>query len=121
MYPLVCPGRDQVILTKIGDHRVKRGDVLMYRRDTGMLVLHRVWKVKKDGIYMVGDNQSEVEGPLAAEQMKARLVALIRKGKRIEADNPLYLGWSHIWLFLRPLRLPIMKPLARIKKIIRRG
>ena len=65
MYPLLLPGRDEVQIEKTDITKVKRGDVLLYRRQEGILVLHRVYRRTKDGLYMVGDNQTEIEGPLA--------------------------------------------------------
>ena len=53
MYPLMVPGRDQVVIKKTDPERIRRGQVWLYRRPSGMLVLHRVWKVCKDGVYMV--------------------------------------------------------------------
>ena len=119
MYPLVVPGRDQVILTKVNRERIRRGDVLLYRRPSGILVLHRVWKVRGDGIYMVGDNQDVTEGPLPRALFLGIVVTFIRKGKRFSARNPVYVCFSGLWLFMRPLRLPIMRPLAAIKRRLR--
>ena len=66
MYPLLVPGRDEVLLEKTDPRRAKRGDVLLYRRQNeGILVLHRVYRHTKEGLYMVGDNQTAIEGPLA--------------------------------------------------------
>ena len=63
MYPFLIPGKDSVIVEPVaGMDAFKRGEVLLYRRATGLLVLHRVWKVKNDGLYFVGDNQMEIEG-----------------------------------------------------------
>ena len=69
MYPLIVPERDEVIISPLGNHRIRRGDVLLYRRKTGKLVLHRVYKIKGTKIYFVGDNQSEIEGPISLMQI----------------------------------------------------
>ncbi len=53
---------------------------------------------------MVGDNQSEIEGPLRADQIKGRLIAFVRNGKEISVKNPLYRFLSALWLFMLPLR-----------------
>lgn len=119
MYPLVVPGRDRVTLKKADPNRIRRGEVWLYRRPSGILVLHRVWKVREDGIFMVGDNQSEVEGPLTKDRFFAKVVTFERKGKEFSARNPIYVVLSGLWLWMRPLRLPIMKPLAALKKKLR--
>ncbi len=104
MYPMFLPGRDSAVLAKADPDRLKRGDVVLYRRASGILVLHRIWKVTKEGVYLIGDNQSSIEGPLKKEQIKGILVSFLRKGRMISVRNPVYLLISRSWLCLRPLR-----------------
>lgn len=48
MYPLLFPGRDEVIIEPVSPDKVKRFDVILYRRKKeGILVLHRVCRHKK--------------------------------------------------------------------------
>ena len=110
MHPTIVQGRDSVIVEPLGDRKLKRGDVALFRRSSdaerfpGMLVLHRVHRVKKDGIYMVGDNERIVEGPLRREQFIGIMAELIRNGKHISVKNLRYRMLTRIWLFLRPFR-----------------
>lgn len=120
MYPMLIPGRDQAILTKAAPEELRRGDVVLYRREDGMLVLHRLCRIRPEGFYMVGDNQTEVEGPLKGEQIKGKLTAFIRKGREIRVTNPIYRFAASIWLVLRPVRDPIKRPLAAIKRVIKK-
>ncbi len=122
MYPVFIPGRDEAIIEPIAGKQLKRGDVVLYRRDKdaengGILVLHRIWKVAVEGIYLVGDNQKEIEGPLRLDQMKGIMVAMNRKGHYIPVTNPIYRCLTGIWLLLRPLRPAISKTVANIKRI----
>lgn len=126
MYPVLVPGRDEVIVEPLGTKKLRRGDVVLYRRDKsagGILVLHRIWRVKSDGFYMVGDNQKEIEGPLCPEQIKGSMAAMYRKGKYISVKNPCYRSLTGIWLWLRPVRPAISKTAATLKKIpsVRKG
>lgn len=118
MYPMFIPGRDEAVIQKAVLAELKRGDVVLYRRKSGMLVLHRIWKRRQDGFYMVGDNQTEIEGPLEESQIKGILLAFIRKGRRIEVTQPIYKAVSRFWLFLRPFRHPIMKVAEVGKKAV---
>ena len=83
---------------------VRKNDVVLYRRDQSILVLHRICKITAEGFFMVGDNQSEIEGPLRADQIKGRLIAFVRNGKEISVKNPPYRFLSALWLFMLPLR-----------------
>lgn len=117
MYPLFFPGRDEAIIKSAADAQIKKGDVVLYRREGSILVLHRICKIKKDGFYMVGDNQREVEGPLKREQIKGVLTGLIRNGKYISVGHPVYILLSSLWLFLRPVRPLIAKTVHAVKSL----
>lgn len=117
MYPLFVPGRDEAVIAPAKTKKLKRGDVVLYRREGSILVLHRIWKRKADGFFMVGDNQSEVEGPLKEEQIKGILCRVVRKGKNFPVSNPIYRVLSAVWLRLRPFRPVLSKTVARVKRI----
>jgi hypothetical protein len=119
MYPLFVPGRDEAVIAPVADRRLRRGDVVLYRRREGILVLHRICRVTAQGIYLVGDNQTQIEGPLAPDQVKGILVAIVRRGKRIESTQPVYVATSRAWLFLRPVRRPIQLAAAGLKRIVK--
>jgi hypothetical protein len=119
MYPMFVPGRDEAIIAPVEVEKLKRGDVVLYRRKNSILVLHRLCKKNKKGFYFVGDNQVEVEGPLHSEQMKGVLIGFIRKGRYISVKNPIYRCTSSLWLFLRPIRRCFQVPLEKMKKISR--
>jgi hypothetical protein len=121
MYPMFVPGRDYAILQQADPASYKRGDVVLYRRTGGMLVLHRIWKNTKQGFYMVGDNQVEVEGPLDPSQMIGKLIAFIRKGREISTNRLTYRLAAGLWLRLRPIRRPIQLTAACCKRCLRIG
>jgi signal peptidase len=121
MYPMLIPNRDSIILKRAEQGTLKRGDVVLYRREEGILVLHRIWKMNTDGIFLVGDNQELLEGPLRKDQIKGILVAFIRKGKKISVNNPFYLLYSRVWLMPLPLRFRISKFCGRFLFLFRSG
>lgn len=124
MYPVLVPERDEAIIEPLTNVKLKRGDVVLYRRDTeitgGILVLHRIWKHTKDGFYMVGDNQKEIEGPLREEQIKGIMVGLVHKGKYVSVKNPWYRLLTGGWLMLRPMRPVISQVAAKGKRIFQK-
>ena len=123
MYPVLVPGRDEVIVAPIEDGQaLKRGQVVLYRRyksngEKDILVLHRIWKVNVQGIYLVGDNQKEVEGPLQTTQMLGIATTIYRKGCEISTDNLWYRLVTRTWLILRPVRPVISQTAALIKRL----
>ncbi len=104
MYPMFLPGRDFAVIKKANPDRLKRGDVVLYRRGTEILVLHRIWKITKEGVFLVGDNQTCIEGPLNTVQIIGVLVSFLRKDLKVSVHNPIYLLLSRGWLILLPYR-----------------
>ena len=116
MYPLFVPGRDEACIERTDFSSLKRGDVILYRRDKSILVLHRIWKITNNSFYMVGDNQTEIEGPLRADQVRGKLTAFVHNGKFVNVKNPIYRFTSSLWLFLRPLRPCFWKLMSFLRK-----
>jgi hypothetical protein len=122
MHPTIVPGRDSVIVEPLNDRKPKRGDVLLFRRPDnapvypGKLILHRVCRVKKDGIYMVGDNEKQLEGPLPLECFLGIMTELHRKGKTIKVTGLFYRMLTGCWLFIRPIRFVVAAPLKIFKR-----
>ena len=121
MYPLIAEGRDQVIIEPASPAELRRGDVVLYRRDSGILVLHRICRCTEAGFYMVGDNQRAIEGPLRPDQIKGKMAAVIRKGKTIPVTSPVYRILTGLWLLARPVRPQISRFAASVKRLFRRS
>ena len=120
MYPFIDPRRDEVVLAGIEDgSALRRGDVVLYRRENGMLVLHRIYKIGQDGLYLLGDHQTAIEGPVRREQVKGKMTGMVRDGRYMEVGNPGYRMLSVVWLWLRPPRRAIMVPAARLRRMVR--
>lgn len=117
MYPFLLNGRDQVVLS-LPTRACKRGDICLFRRENGLYIVHRVHHRNQKGIYMVGDHQVSLEGPLKEEQIVAVAVAIVRKGHRIDVNNKQYLFLVQVWFLLRPLRPAIITIWRLIRKLI---
>lgn len=119
MYPLLVPGRDEVVIEQEDPSRLHRGDIVLFRREGSILVLHRICRRRGDNFFMVGDNQKQVEGPIGITQIKGKVTTLIRGGRTISAENRLYRIYSFIWLWLRPLRPALSKMVHCLKTLFR--
>lgn len=56
MLPMLREGIDSVVVEPI-NRKIRRYDCILFRRENGKYVLHRVLRVKKEGYKMCGDNQ----------------------------------------------------------------
>ncbi len=114
MSPFLIHGRDTVFLSRM-TRPARRGDALLYRRDNGAYVLHRVYAVKPEGYTMVGDAQTELEPGIRPDQIIAIVTRVTRKGKDLKPGTFWWNFFETIWLWLFPLRRPIHKLYTIIK------
>jgi len=114
MSPFIIHHRDSIYVGK-PDRPLRRGDVVFYQRQDGTFVLHRIRRVSKEGYYIIGDAQTETEGPVSRDAIFGILKSVNRKGKTIKPGDFWWEFFSHVWLSIIPLRRPIIK----MMKIIR--
>lgn len=115
MSPFLCHNRDYIYFTK-PDRELRRGDMVFYQRDTGQYVMHRIYKVGPEGYYMVGDAQTEIEGPLRREQIFARIIKVKRKGRILEPGSFWWEFFEHVWIRIIPFRHIAGKLYSFLKK-----
>ena len=113
MNPFLIHYRDTIFFRK-PDRPLRRGDMVFYQRESGQYVMHRILRVKKDGLYIVGDAQSEIEGPVRPDQVFAVITRVVRKGKTIGPGDFWWEVFEHAWLCIVPLRRIIMAVYARL-------
>ena len=103
MSPFLIHHRDTIYFQK--PHReLKAGDMVFYRRVNGKYVMHRILKIRPEGFYMIGDGQTEVEGPLQREQIFGLVTAVKRKGRLIRPGDFWWEFFARVWLRIIPLR-----------------
>ena len=103
MSPFLCHGRDHVYF-KAPDRPLRVGDMVFYQRQSGQYVLHRICKVKDGSYYIVGDAQTEIEGPVSREQIFALVTRVQRKGRLLGPGNFWWEFFARVWIRLIPLR-----------------
>lgn len=114
MLPLIRQGRDSVTLEEI-KKPLKRFDIVLYQRDDGKYILHRIVSVGKT-ITCIGDNQFNYEKNLRHDQMLARVSAFSRGDKQYSVNYVPYRIYCVLWYITRPVRHLFAKVKARIKK-----
>ena len=82
MSPFLIHQRDSIRFRK-PDRPLRRGDMVFYQRDSGQYVMHRICRVRPAGYDLIGDAQTEIEGPIRRDQIFALVTAVRRKGRWI--------------------------------------
>ena len=108
MSPFLLSHKDTICF-KAPWRPLRRGDMVFYERESGQFVMHRIYKLRKEGLYIVGDAQREIEGPVNPSQIFAVVTKARRRGKWVEPGNFWWEFFAHVWLWVIPLRPLIMK------------
>ena len=108
MTPILIHKRDSVILRTPKGKTLKKGDIVFIKRKSGEYVLHRIYKILKDGFIMNGDAQTWTEF-VEFDQVIGVVNQINRKSKNINCNNLFYKFIVNIWMILRPLRKIIFK------------
>lgn len=117
MKPFMVDGRDTVWLENCKDSDYKRGKILLFRREDGKIVLHRVRKVLPDGILVMnGDAQYWCE-EIKKEQVLAVVTYIEKNGKKMSCNSLKYKIKIEVWQLLKPLRPLFFRTEHKIKRI----
>lgn len=113
MSPFLIHARDVICFRK-PDRALKAGDMVFYQRPSGQYVMHRIWKVKPEGYYIVGDAQQEIEGPVQKSQIFGLITKVRRKGKWLEPGDFWWEFFEHLWVHMIPARKILTKGYAAV-------
>lgn len=104
MCPTIIPGRDSVSMVRL-DGPASLYDILLYKRQNGNFVLHRVAKIARDGTYtMCGDNQSVLEPGIRQEDVVGVVTVIHLPSGDLVRGTPEFLAPARRRARSRPLR-----------------
>ena len=104
MTPTLRDDQDVVYLTRATNPT--RYDVVLYRRDSGQYVLHRIVGVASDGTFVLcGDGQTTLERGIRREQILAKVAAFKRGGLSVDCETSRsFRLYSRFWVASRSFR-----------------
>ena len=99
MLPLLKEGRDLVELESCSQERLKKGDVVLYKKNDGTLVLHRIIKTENGEFFTVlGDHQFNNDEWVNKNQIIAVACGFFIKGRYVTEKTRWYRLYKKIWL-----------------------
>ena len=99
MMPLLKEGRDRVELEPCSQERLKKGDVVLYKKNDGTLVLHRIIKTENGEFFTVlGDHQFKNAERVNKNQIIAVAYGFFIKGRYVNEKTRWYRMYKKIWL-----------------------
>lgn len=114
MRPMLRMGKDSVLFVK-PDKPIKRGDVVMFRRESGTMVMHRVVAVVSDGFQIRGD-YSVVSEFVSEDQICGVMKGFYRGEAYISSEHLLYRLYSLCWMNLYPLYIRWKRVCKRLRQ-----
>ena len=103
MAPFLYHGRDVIYFSR-PQRPLRRGDMAFFRRPDGKYVMHRIVRKKGKDYYFLGDNQTQIEGPIPESLIFAVVTRVKRKGRILGPYSFWWLFFKHIWINMIPLR-----------------
>ena len=118
MRPFLKHGRDKICMKKT-DRKLRKGDIVFYRRENGQYVMHRILKCGDQSYTLLGDGQIVPESGIRQEQIFARITKVQVRGKWIGPENFRWRFFEHIWIRfcgIRKLGLSFSSKVQNLKK-----
>lgn len=120
MMPLLRQNRDLMVIEAKKPHlRCRRLDAVLFKRDNGQYVLHRVLKVRPRDYLIVGDNCYQREY-VDDDHILGILTSIVRDGKTIRVTDIGYLAYVHLWCDFYPVRFALLRCRGLLGRIARR-
>lgn len=104
MWPLICHGRDSVVIEKVDKTKLRKGDIVLLRASEERYLLHRVTKIYPEGFETTGDGNYFRDGVFPYKCFVAKVVKIVRKGKYINCQKWYMKVYGCIWMTLFPCR-----------------
>lgn len=116
MTPFIVHQRDTIFISKPKEP-LKRGDMVFYQRKNGQYVMHRIHHLNKNNeLFIIGDAQMEIEGPIQQEQVFGIIHKIKRKDKIIQKNSFWWFFFEKIWIRIVPIRKYIIMIYTKFMK-----
>ena len=119
MAPFLVHGRDTVRLSAVR-RPLHVGDMVLYQRDNGAYILHRICRIDGQTFTLVGDAHTVVEPGIRPDQIFALVTEVTRNQKKLTPGSFWWEFFEKIWIRIIPLRPWLLRLVSASRKIIRR-
>ena len=116
MAPFLAHLGDSIIVSP-PPRQFHRGDMVFFQRQDSSYVMHRIHHLKEGKLYLVGDNQTEIEGPIDPEQVFGIVRKVIRNGKLLQKGDFWWDFFEKAWIRIVPLRPAAVKAVSIVYKL----
>lgn len=118
MAPLFRHMRDEVILEAVGERQLKKYDMVLYRRENGQYVLHRIVGTDGGKLLLCGDAQYAVEKGIDRHHVIGVVSGFKRNGREHTCSEKKYKIYVFVCVNSRPVRRICRGICRRIKLLL---
>ncbi len=116
MLPFLFHKRSIVYLEKNSRYVPRKGDIVFFMRGDTTPVLHRIVKIKKDGMLVIKGDAQNWREEILPEQIFAHVTHIKRRERKFSVEHKYYRFMVKLWM---PFRL-IHPPLSFLIHVINR-
>lgn len=102
MFPFIRDERDSVVLQ--GRKDIAVGSIVLARLQNGSYVLHRVYRLEKEAMVLMGDGNLYATERCRRNEVVGVAVKIIRDGRFVDCTSRKELFRARVWRKLLPLR-----------------
>lgn len=106
MLPMLRPMKDRVLLAP--PEKFQKGDIILYQRDSGKYVLHRILQKKEGYVICCGDNQWEKER-VEDTWVLAVVTGFYKLSKKYSVTDRWYRLYKWVWIRFFPVRRILLR------------
>lgn len=113
MKPLIRPEKDIVtIMPMVREPKI--GDIVLFQRNDGKFIVHRVYRVFSDGIQTWGDNCQRADVPMKREDVYGLIVSMERDGRTYQLDTDKQRTFGIRWMKYGRKAWMVLKRIKRL-------
>ena len=118
MLPMLREDRDLVTVVPPKEPQ-KKGDVILFRLESGVYVLHRVIGTK-EGLFITRGDNNYTADTAPVKEVLGVLTGFKRRGKEYSVRHPGYRLYAFLWTALFPMRRAAFRIRRRLRRILKR-
>lgn len=124
MYPFIDENTDRIVLEKAHPDNIRVGEIYLYRRANGRYAIHRVYRVKKHTVSMLGDSQYFIERGVKKQDVLAIVTQIVKPDRTVDCTSNASVLQSALRMkykiFRSVVRRWIRMPFRIVKKLFKK-
>lgn len=97
MLPFIREGKDTIILEKLNENSIKKGNIVLALQNNGRYVVHRIEKAKGNNVTLRGDGNPYARENCTKQDIIAEVTTVNRGKKIIRKNNAFWQLNKHLW------------------------